>query len=261
MAQIEGARAKQPARGGPGTTLPILVLTLRQFIGGKAIRIVALGSLLPALFSMIFALDSGGITALEFMNGLFIEFIGPTVIPISILILATNAVGNEIEDRTMVYLVLKPISRLRIILEKFGGVVIASTLLLWEGTLLAFIVAMRGDAGDNLDQLLAMAVAIVVAVLGYGALFLAISLLVPRALLAGILYSLLWETTFARFIPGVRLVSVRHFVLSVYGRLLDRPDLLIADAIQLAPAVLTVLVLAAGSLGLATWRLRTMNLE
>jgi ABC-2 type transport system permease protein len=242
-------------------SVPIFALTMRQFLGGKAIRVVALASLLPALFSLIYWMDSGGTTPRAFMNGIFAEFIAPTILPLITLVLATNAIGNEIEDRTMVYVVLKPISRLRIVLEKYAAAVVTAMILLLEGLLLTYLLAMRGNAPNNVDQLLAMAVGTAFGVIAYGALFLVVSLIVPRALLAGFLYSLLWETTFARFIPGVRLVSVRHFVLSIYGHLVDTPSFLIGDASRLIPAVLTLLIVTAIGLAIATWRLRTMNLE
>jgi ABC-2 type transport system permease protein len=206
-------------------------------------------------------LDAGNSTAREFFASIFQEFIAPTLLPIATLILATNALGNEVEDRTMVYLVLKPISRARIVLEKFAAVVLAATLLLWEGTLLAYILAMRGDAGDNIDQLLAVCFAQFVGVLGYGALFMAISLIVPRALLAGLIYSLLWESLFGRFIAGIRLISVRHYVQSVYVRLVDNPAIDLDEAMRLIPSLIVIALLVTVTLALATWRLRTMNLE
>lgn len=241
--------------------LPILGLTLRQFIGGRAIRIVFLFSLVPALFSLIYLLEPGDMTTREFFAGVFQEFIAPTLLPIATLILATNALGNEVEDRTMVYLVLKPISRTRIVMEKFGAVALAATLLLWEGTLLAYLISMRGDAGNNIDQLLAIFVAELFGVIGYGALFMAISLIVPRALLAGLIYSLIWESLFGRFIPGIRLVSVRHYVQSIYVRMIDNPAIELDEAMRLVPALVIIALLAAVTLAIATWRLRTMNLE
>jgi ABC-2 type transport system permease protein len=241
--------------------IPILDLTLRQFIGGKAIRVVFLFSLAPAIFALIFMLDSGDTTGREFFASMFQEFIAPTLLPIATLILATNALGNEIEDRTMVYLVLKPISRARIVLEKFAAVAVAATLLLWEGTLLAYLLAMRGDAGDNVDQLLAICFAQLVGVLGYGALFMAISLIVPRALLAGLIYTLIWESLLGRFIAGVRLISVRHSVQSIDVRMVDNPAVDLDKAMRLIPALIVIALLVAAALALATWRLRTMNLE
>ena len=239
----------------------IVGLTLRQFIGGKAIRIVFLFSLVPAIFALIYLLEPYDTTPREAIANIAMELIAPTLLPIATLILATNALGNEIEDRTMVYLVLKPISRARIILEKFGAVLIVTTLLLWEGTLLAYLIAMRGDAGDNVDQLLAIFLAEIVGVLGYGALFMAISLIVPRALLAGLVYTLLWETTFGRFIPGIRLISVRHYIQSVYVRVIDDPAVELDQAMRFAPALIVIALLVVVALAIAIWRLRTMNLE
>jgi len=241
--------------------VPILGLTIRQFIGGKAIRVVFLFSLVPAIFALIYLIDAGTSTPREFIAGIFQELVAPTLLPIVTLILATNALGNEVEDRTMVYLVLKPISRARIVLEKFAAVVLTATLILWESMLLTYLLAMRGDAGNNIEQLLAIFAAQFVGVLGYGALFMAISLIVPRALLAGLIYSLLWESLFGRFIPGIRLVSVRHYVQSIYVRLLDRPAVSLDEAMNLFPALIVIACLVGATLAIATWRLRTMNLE
>jgi ABC-2 type transport system permease protein len=253
--------ASTAARPGGSSTLPIFGLSLRAFRGGKALWVVGLFAVVPLLFAAIYAIDAQGTSSRQFINDLFLNLIAPTTLPLAILTLGTNALGNEIEDRTMVYLVLKPIARWRIVVEKFMAVVLACTLLLWIGAALAWLVASRGDAGSNLDQLLAIEAGVLAAVLGYGAVFMLISLLVPRALLAGIMYSLLWETTVARFIPGVRLVSVRHYVVSIYGRLLGERQFLPDQAMQLLPSLIVLCCVIVAALAAATWRLRTMNLE
>jgi ABC-2 type transport system permease protein len=248
-------------RATSGEMLPIFNLTLRSFRGSKSVLVVAFFAIVPLLFAAIYAIDAQGTTSREFINDLFLNLIAPTTLPLAILTLGTNALGNELEDRTLVYLVLKPIPRWRIVVEKFLAVVLASTLLLWIGAALAWLMASRGDAGANLDQLLAIEAGVFAAVLGYGAIFLTISLLVPRALLAGIMYSLLWETTVARFIPGVRLFSVRHYVVSIYGRLLGERQFLPDQAMQLVPSIIVLCCVIAAGLAAATWRLRTMNIE
>jgi ABC-2 type transport system permease protein len=120
---------------------------------------------------------------------------------------------------------------------------------------------MRGDAGDNVDQLLAIFLAQLVGVLGYGALFMAVSLIVPRALLAGLIYALLWESLFGRFIPGVRLISVRHYIQSIYVRAIDNPAITLDEAMNVFPAMVVIACLVVAALAVATWRLKTMNLE
>lgn len=252
------------AAGRVGTfesTLPITALTLGQFRGGKAVRVVALFALVPILFAGIYLLDSSVATRTEYLSTLFLQIVAPTVLPIATLILATTAIGNEIEDRTMIYLVLKPISRLRIILEKYLAVVLSGTAVLGAGSMIAAVVVLAGDTTDHLRYVIAVLVATLVGVAGYGGLFMAISLLIPRALLVGIMYTVIWETLFARFIPGIRMVSVRHYTQSVFYRLINSTDDQVPQAFQLVPALVVIAALVVLVLGLATWRLRTMNLE
>jgi hypothetical protein len=75
------------------------------------------------------------------------------------------------------------------------------------------------------------------------------------------MYTLLWESLFGRFIPGIRLVSVRHYVQSIYVRVMDDPAIRISQAMQLGSAIVTLLILAALAITIASWRLSTMNLE
>ncbi len=252
------------AAGRVGTfesTLPITSLTLGQFRGGKAVRVVALFALVPILFAGIYLLDDSVATRTEYLNALFLQIVAPTVLPIATLILATTAIGNEIEDRTMIYLVLKPIRRLRIILEKYLAVVLTGTLVLGAGSLVAAALVLGGDTTGHPRSIIALLVATLVGVAGYGGLFMAVSLLIPRALLVGIMYTVIWESLFARFIPGIRLVSVRHYTQSVYYRIADTREVDVRQAFQLVPALLVIAALVVLVLGLATWRLRTMNLE
>lgn len=240
---------------------PILVLTLRQFAGGKAIRVVALFSLVPALFTVIYLLNADSQTARQWVDDLFRNIVVPTILPLATVILATNALGNEIEDRTMVYLVLKPVRRSRIVLEKFAAVVQSTWLALVVGMVIAWIMAIRGGVIDNIDILAAIVLALLVGVLTYAALFMALSLIISRALIAGIIYVLIWESLLARLIPGARLLSVQHYVQSIYSRLLADPAIQISNAMQLYSAFLAVIGLILFSLIFSTLRLKAMDLE
>ena len=133
---------------------------------------------------------------------MFRNLIIAPLLPITVLILATGALGNEIEDRTLPYLTLKPIGRLRIVVEKLIGVFVVAYPLVCAGMIATYLLAFRGEAGDEMKVLWAMLAATAVAVAGYGAIFLLISLLISRALLAGIMYALLWESLLGRYLPG-----------------------------------------------------------
>lgn len=245
------------------TSLPIVTLTLLQFSGGRAIRAVAFFSLLPILFSLIYLIDSGGQSAGAFLNDVFREFGVPVLVPLVTLILATGAIGDEVEDKTLAYLVLKPIGRFRIVAEKFFAVVIVSTLALWLGMILTWLIAARSSAPDSVDVVSSLGIAILVGVLGYGAVFLLISLVIPRALVVGIIYTVIWEGLLSRpdLLPGAWVMSIRHYVLSIQTRVLGDSAPPLDNAVQLFSAIAFIVAIVAVSLLLTTLRLRTMNLE
>ena len=70
----------------------------------------------------------------EFINILLDGMLIAGIMPIVTMVLATAAFGNELEDRTLGYLVLKPISRLRIVMPKLlVSVVVSGPLLIASG--------------------------------------------------------------------------------------------------------------------------------
>lgn len=239
--------------------LPILWLTLRQFRAGKAILVVALFAATPAVFSGILLLTGGDQTWRQFVSGMYLDLLAPTVVPLATLILATNCIGNEVADRTMPYLTLKPVSRARIVVEKYTGAVLTCGAIFLIGYLVAWAIAAAGGGLDG-STLIALWIATAVAIAAYGAVFLLISLLMSRALLAGILYILLWESTLARFIPGIRLLSIRHFSESVFVRLLSDSSITLDGAQRLSSALATLAIVIILSLVLSTLRLRSMDL-
>lgn len=253
--------------------LPISTLTYRQFLGGRAIRVVVVLSLLPCLFSAIYVFAQEVATPAGFLTELFLDMvIAPTLLPIIVLIVATAALGNEVEDRTLPYLTLKPISRLRIVLEKLFAVLVVTLPPVLIGLTLTGLLAslapvepMNVFPGDPTygvgPVIVAMLVAATAGVVLISTIFLALSLIVPRALLAGIIYVFVWESLLGRFLPGIRVISVRHYVQSIFVDVLDDPMVTVESAASLQTSLIVIGVAAVVSIILATWRLRTMNLD
>jgi ABC-2 type transport system permease protein len=102
--------------------LPVTTLTVRQFTGGRTARLALALSLIPALFAAIYVARPWEVTPNEFAIDLFRELIVPTLLPIVVLLPATAAFGNELEDGTLPYLLMKPVSRLRLVLGKYAAV-------------------------------------------------------------------------------------------------------------------------------------------
>jgi len=242
--------------------VPVFLLTVRQFLGGKAIRAVIGLSLLPTLFGVIYIVDSSIDPARRFFgNTLFVELMIPTLLPLILLVLATSAFGDEIEDRTLPYLVLKPVSRFLIVIEKLFGSALVSGPIAIAGLAITYVLVMRGDWQDNLRLFGAVAAAVAVATIAYSSIFMLVSLLISRALVAALIYSLVWETILGRWVPGLRYVSIRHFVRSIFADITDDRRFQFKNSTGLTAAVLTLLAASAIAILLSTWRLRSMNLE
>jgi ABC-2 type transport system permease protein len=236
--------------------LPVTTLTVRQFTGGRTARLALVLSLIPALFAAIYVARPWEVTPTEFTIDLFRELVVPTLLPIVVLIPATAAFGNELEDGTLSYLLMKPVSRLRLVLGKYAAMLLVTIPALLIGLAITTLIASRGpDAGDLGRVLVAMAGASAAAVALLGAVFLLVSLLIPRALLAGMIYIFAWESLLGRFLPGVRAISSREHALRVFDGILND------DFPTASNAALTMLVVAVVCLLLAVWRLRSIQVD
>jgi ABC-2 type transport system permease protein len=242
--------------------LPVATLTVRQFLGGKAVRVVAALSAIPCLFALLYWLNPDIDTASRYMvNTIYRGAVVATLLPFTVMILATGALGNEIDDRTLPYLTLKPIGRLRIVFEKLIGSVVVAVPIILAGLAATYVIVFRSNSGDHLRLLWAMVSSATVAIVAYSAIFILISLLINRALVVGIIYSLVWESLLGQFLPGLRVVSVRHFTTSIFVNILDDPRVTLKHATPTGSAILTLLLISAASVLLATWRLRRMSLD
>ncbi|MBW3632743.1 MAG: ABC transporter permease [Chloroflexi bacterium] len=236
--------------------LPVTMLTVRQFSGGRTARLALALSLIPALFAVIYLVRPWGITPNEFLVDLFRELVVPTLLPIVVLLPATAAFGNELEDGTLPYLLMKPVTRLRLAFGKYAAVLLVTVPALLVGVAAATLVASRGPDAEDLRRLfLAMAGASAAGAVLLGAVFLLVSLVVPRALLAGMIYIFAWESLLGRFLPGVQAVSSREYTLRVFNGLWD------GDSAAASNAVMTMVVVAVVCLLLAVWRLRGIQIN
>jgi|GEM_PF-280528 len=249
---------------------PVFMLTVRQFLAGRMARVVLALALLPTLFAVVYLIRPMGRAPYTILVETFRNLWAPTLLPIAVLLLATAAFGNELEDRTLPYLTLKPMSRARIVLEKWLATVAVALPVLLLGLIAVTLVAGRGPVetasrvaapADLWPLLGAMAAATAAGVVLLSAVFLLVGLVIPRALLAGMVYIFAWESLLGRFLPGVQALSVRHAVESVFVGLLADPNVTLDGAATVRGALTTVVVASAVALALATLRLRTMNLE
>ncbi len=188
---------------------PLFRLSLRQLTGRWRLLIILLLAAFPvaiAAFIARIAENSEGSHG-EMLDGMVVA----AILPIITMTLATAAFGNELDDRTLSYLVLKPIARWRVVLPKLLAVILVAAPVLVVSGALTGLLGPEGSAGAAL----AVAVALFAGVLAYSTIFTWLGLMTTRGLGFALIYVFLWEGLISSFMPGIRYLSVRGYTLAI----------------------------------------------
>jgi ABC-2 type transport system permease protein len=190
--------------------------------------------------------------------GLLGGFALATVVPLLGLIAGTGAIGPEIDDGSIVYLLAKPLSRHSIATTK---AVVAVAVVTVFGTVPVFLAGLiLSGTSDRLA--VGYAVGALIAGIGYATLFLLLAVVTRHGVVVGLLYALVWETLVGNFVPGAQALSIQQWALAITQKVVgDRADELnVTSAVSLGAAIPLLLVVIVGSTWYAGWRLRSIRL-
>jgi ABC-2 type transport system permease protein len=162
------------------------------------------------------------------------------------VIVATAALGSELDDGTIVYLLAKPVPRPLIVFVKLVVAWAVSALLIALPILLAGIIGTGGDASLGV----AYAAAALLGALEYATVFLALSLVTSRALIIGLAYVVIWEGVVAGLFAGTRIISIRQHVLAVADALGGEGALAAELEVGTAIVVGGIVIVAAAALAI-----------
>lgn len=240
--------------------MPVFWLSLRQLTGRFRIGLILLLAALPVALAVIvyFTVSDDETFQEDFIDILLDGLLVAAIMPIVTMALSTAAFGNELEDRTLSNLVLKPVPRWRIALAKlFASVVISGPLIVASGvaaTLIGFDV--------DLGAALAVGVALLMGVAAYAAIFTWTGLVTGRALAFALIYVLLWEGIIGSFIDGVSYLSVRGYTLGIMYGIDETTFASIGDrVIEFPVAIAGAVIVTAAFLFLGVRRLRRMDVS
>ena len=235
--------------------VPILILSLRQITGLRRLLIVTLLALVPVALTLIARISSGGDTSDqdEFVPVVIGTLIAGVVIPIVTMALATTAFGNDLEDRTLSFVVLTPIARWKIVLPRLvAPILITAPLAVVSGAATLYIAL-----GGNFQAIAAVCAGLLVGVVAYASVFTWAGLMTTRALSFGIVYVFVWEAVLSGLIPGVKYLSIRAYTVSVMYGLNTEGFEDIADSVVSLPVALV----ASGIILVAFWLLTVYRLK
>ncbi|MEO5986062.1 MAG: ABC transporter permease [Candidatus Limnocylindria bacterium] len=208
----------------------LITLTLRALLNRRRTLLLGLLGALLVLVAVIFRLGNPAADeATRFTGRLVANFGLAVLLPLVTVIIGTAAVGSELDDGTIVYLLAKPVPRWLIVLVKFVVAWVVSALLVAVPILIGGLVGAGGDPAIGMGY----AMAAIVGALEYTAVFLALSLVTSRALVIGLAYVVVWEGVVAGLFAGTRILSVRQHALAVGDALVGEG----AVAAELEPGI------------------------
>lgn len=109
------------------------------------------------------------------------------------VVFGTGVITQEVEQKTIVYLLTRPVPRWRIALVKFVAACLLISMTVWAATLLLAL-ATYGPARLKEAPLGRDMAILPIGVLAYGSVSLLLATLMARPLILGLLYAFIWES-------------------------------------------------------------------
>jgi len=230
----------------------IIKLTFRATMGRRRALLFAIPpAILVAIAALLTATAHSGSWQPEFLG----DFGFSVVIQLTSLIIGTSVLGAEIDDGSIVHLLATPVPRSQVVMSKF---LVAAVLTIAFGAIPEYLAALiaKGPASSLAIGLLAGAL---VAAVIYNAVFVMLSVLTSRAIAVGLLYLLVWEGLLANLVPGVGLLSVSQYSLSVANSIAR--DQTLHAHLSLGTAVVMGVIVTAAALTICTRRLSAFSIR
>ncbi len=228
-------------------------LTLRALLGRRRALMLSVLPALLLLISVVIRTQTGvdDRAAAEILGG----FALAAMVPLIGVIAGTGAIGPEIDDGSVVYLLAKPVKRHVIITTKLLVAIGVTMLFTALPTLVAGVIL----GGNSQRIAVAYAAAAAVASIAYSAVFLLMGTVSRNAVVFGLVYALVWEALFGSLVPGARALSIQQWGLSIAERI-AAPGAGIESEVGLTAGIILLAVATVGATWYAGRRLRSLTL-
>jgi len=237
-------------------TSALVSITLRALLNRRRTLGLALLGALLVVVAIIYRLsDPPDAQSLDVTRRLLADFGIGVLLPLVAVIVGTSAIGAELEDGTIVYLLARPVPRRLIVLVKLAISWLVTCLLITPAIVIAGLIG-NGDV----ELAAGYAVASVVGALEYTTVFVALSLVTSRALIVGLAYVVVWEGFVSALFAGTRPISIRQHALA-WAEALGGPGAAGSADLEFMTAVVIGAIVVVAALAVAVRRLETVELR
>ncbi|HEY7512368.1 MAG TPA: ABC transporter permease subunit [Vicinamibacteria bacterium] len=221
--------------------------------------LLALPVVLAIVFRIVLQSDLRvRITPADFYGAVVTFYYLRFALPVAALFYATSLIADEVDGKTLTFLITRPVRRSAILLGKFAAYVVTTLALALPAAVITFFLLATANGwsgiGGRVADLFRDAGVMALALVAYGALFTRFGVVLRRPVIPGLLFIFVWEllANLPGYMPRVTLTAwlrslVRHRppqegLSEVFG--------------QILPAALSLQVLAGATiafLGLSLW--------
>jgi ABC-2 type transport system permease protein len=246
--------ASAPVRVVPAAQAISLVygVVLRQLVSrGRLIALTLLALISTVAGAALGSAEEAGLgDAVDLIAGLGLG----VVLPVVALVFGGAAIGDLREDKTLVFLWLRPMDRWPVVV----GAAAAAFTLSAPVTLLpvGLGAALTGFGGD---LVVATVLAGLVGLVGYTALFTLFGIWLRRFIVWGLAYILIWEGFVSSAGAGVARFTILRYTRSILSERTGA-DVDLAGATQLT-AIVVPLLAAAAFVAIGAWRLGRQDID
>jgi ABC-2 type transport system permease protein len=193
----------------------LFMLTLRQYVRGRRLLLISCLFLLPSVVAIVVRYTEPNVQ-LHMMEFTLLFYMIPHVLaPLTALLYASGMIQDEIEEQTLTYLLVRPLPKWAIYLTKLAASLVVTIVVTAVFTLVTAVAIHAGspglDIGNLVGRMARTAGVMALALVGWCTLFGFFIMLTKRALVAGIVYIILFEGVLANQQIVLRKATVMYY--------------------------------------------------
>jgi ABC-2 type transport system permease protein len=201
-------------------------LALESMVWSRRTLVMGLLMALPVAFGLLYRVALAAklppkVTPFSLFGDVVVAYYLSTVLPLAALFYATALVADEVEGKTITYLLTRPMARPAILAGKFAAYLATTLSLALPATVVTFFLLLtapgRSDLAPAVPDLFRDLVVVSLALLAYGALFTLLGVLLRRPTLPGLMFIFVWERLLSHlpgYLPRFTLISYLRSLVS-----------------------------------------------
>jgi len=220
----------------------------------KRSRIFLLFSLIPVLLLLLVkimqtARPASFTSAADLFSNIMLIFYFQLLIPVLALFFGSSVINDEIDNKTLVYLTVRPVPRWLVFTGKYVAYLLVMGLITFLGLVLSFLIANFDllASAESWRQLLTYLAAALLAITAYSGLFALLASFMRKSILIGLFFVFGWESIVQYFPGTTQKFTIIHFVKSLLPYAPQKSGFLIFQ-LEPSPVFSSVLVLMLFSL-------------